>query len=226
MDESAIVARLSALTPQVALEIAAVYGDGVVFPGRIVVDHPDDPERRFPGWPTSVLVISIENQGVCAWGAPIDEADPAIVVGGDLVDGSDRSSRTVRYACDVEAFIAARRWDATCLGRQPLIQAQSTELDHASLSHLRSRYGERPPSTGWPAATTFRFDDTAVQIMLWAGVGQCDWWISGTDVDRLEEGIATLLPYADLRRSLWSHDKDVEELLARVRDHLPLGDPS
>jgi hypothetical protein len=46
----------------------APYGDQVVFPDRILIEDPDQPEGWFPGASWPVLVLLIENQGVCAWG--------------------------------------------------------------------------------------------------------------------------------------------------------------
>jgi hypothetical protein len=151
----AAVARL--LTADVAVEIARVFGDQPVYPQRIVVDYPDrasparpGSQRRFPGWPGPVLVLSDENQGVCSWGIPAGGSDE-VVVGGDLLDAGHT---TVSYAASVAAFITARRWDHRCLDDGPVLQAQAAELDPASLGYLQARLAPAVATTGSMKATT------------------------------------------------------------------------
>jgi len=80
----AAVERL--LTADVAAEIATAFGDQPVYPERIVVDGLASAGpglgRRFPGWPEPVLVLSVENQGVCSWGVPFDGDDHCMVLVG------------------------------------------------------------------------------------------------------------------------------------------------
>jgi hypothetical protein len=56
-----------------------------------------------------------------------------------------------------------------------------------------------------------------VKIMLWDAPGQCDWWISASNVTVLEAPAATLLPLSDLRTALWSTYPEGTALLRRVR---------
>ncbi|GLZ01016.1 hypothetical protein Acsp02_82680 [Actinoplanes sp. NBRC 103695] len=93
------------------------YGDQVLFPEQALIEVPEADTRRFPGWDGPVLVISIENQGVCAWGVPLDQANPAVLVGGDVVLRTGCPRGTTVYSPDVTAFVAARRWDVSCLER-------------------------------------------------------------------------------------------------------------
>ncbi|MEU8074811.1 hypothetical protein AB0B31_05125 [Catellatospora citrea] len=207
MDDVAVPASLrTLLTAAVARELASAYSDEVVFPDRIVVDHPGDPDSGFPEWPAPVLVISIENQGVCRWGVPLDRPDPLVLVGGELFDGSDWAEGTVAYAPDVAHFIAARRWDGDCLSGKPLLQAQAAELAAGTLGYLRAHFTELLPTRGFPGRDQFRFERRGVKVMLWSGPGQCDWWISGTDADELRGAVGELTSLADLRDSLWSDD--------------------
>lgn len=203
----------SLLTSEVARELASTYGDQVVFPDRVNVDRPDDAERLFPTWPTSVLVISVENQGVCAWGVPIGDREPPVLVGGDLFEGTHWSAGTTRYAPNVESFVASRRWDHACLNGGPLIQAQAAELDGESLDFLRGRFSECLPTKGWPGAAQHRFAGSGVRIMLWSAPGQCDWWISGTNTAALRAAVVEIMALSDLGSALWSNDDAGEELL-------------
>ncbi|MEU8001392.1 SET domain-containing protein [Catellatospora sp. NPDC049111] len=201
------------ITTTAAAELARVHNDQVVFPHRLVIDSPEDEDRRFPGWPTPVLVIADENQGVCSWGVPLGVAAPPVLVGGDLAGDAG----TAIYAPDVSSFVAARRWDGTCLGREPLLQAQAAPLDEESLAYLRANFDERASTHGWPAQEQLRFERDGARILLWSGDDQCDWWLSGTGDTVLGETAARLLDLSDLRSSLWSNDIAGEALLDRLR---------
>jgi hypothetical protein len=208
------------LTESVADEMAAVYGDQVVFPRRIVIDDTDDPQRCFPGCSTAVLVISHENQGVVSWGVPLGNPSPPVLVGGDPEDPEDpatNSPATIVYAPSVEAFVAARRWDRACWSPEPLVQAQAAVLDDKSLAVLRTRFRERPATKGWPGHMQYRFEAGSVKIMLWSASWQCDWWLSGTDTDALAATIIDLMDLSDLRETLWSNDVAGDALLQQIR---------
>jgi hypothetical protein len=182
-----------------------------------MVDRPDDDERLFPGWPTPVPVISIENRGVCTWDVPLDDGRHPVLVGGELLDDVGWSAWTVEFAPSVEAFVAARRWDQECLSSQPVLQAQAAELDAGTLDLLRGMLKERLPTAGWPTPSQHRFEDRRSKIMLWPTPGQCDWWISSTDPSALREIAERLLPVSDLRYSLWSNDTHGDALLQELR---------
>jgi hypothetical protein len=221
VDDVVVPAVLRALvTPDVAEELAGPFGDTVVFPGRIEVDRPDDPERRFPGWPTPVLLVSVENQGVVSWGVPLDTDDPPVLVGGEIADGDAYSDTTVEYAPSVERFVATRRWDRALLERGLLVQAQAEELADPALAFLRGAFEEVLPTRGWPAVNQYRFQRADAKIMLWSGSGQCDWWVSAADPTSLEELVTRLLPLSDLQTSLWGHEPDGEAVLRRVRGQM------
>jgi hypothetical protein len=215
VDQPALPAVLARFTTDVADELAATYDDQVVYPRRIDVERPGLTDGNFPSWLTPVLVIAVENQGVCAWGVPLDgDDDPPVLVGGELGDGT---VRTVPYADHVEAYINARRWDRACLASGMVLQAQAEVLDDKSLAYLRARYEELPSTSGWPGEATYRFQAAGVRIMLWAGSDQCYWLVSGPDADRLYEATPALLSYSDLRSSLWSNDIAGQTLLDQIR---------
>jgi hypothetical protein len=218
VDEASLIDYLrTVITATVADELAETYDDVPVFPRRVVIDRPAEEDRRFPGWPTPVLVVSDENQGVCAWGVPVGVVDPPVVVGGEVAVGEDWADETtIVYAPSVDHFVAARRWDRACL-REPLIQAQAAELDRPTLDFLRGNFIEVFPTHGHPAAAQHRFEDDTARVLLWSGADQCDWWISATDTAALRALVERLLPLSDLRSSLWSNDSGGEELLRQVR---------
>ncbi|HZM75383.1 MAG TPA: hypothetical protein VFC19_06635 [Candidatus Limnocylindrales bacterium] len=204
------------LTPDVAREIAAVYQDRAVYPDRIVVDTPDDLDRLFPRWPTPVLHIMTENQGVCVWGVPLDSLHPVVVTCDALV-GAVWQETTRVHAPSMEHFIAARRWDQVCLYREPHLWAQADVLDDESLAYLRAHFEEVLPTTAFPAPTTHRFQDGTSMVMLWSGEHGCEWRISSSDMGALEGLTSDLLGLSNLRRELWCGHEAGEALLDRLR---------
>jgi hypothetical protein len=219
VDQPPIPAALANFTAGMAEELALTYTDQVVYPRHIVIDPPGAPDRRFPAWPTPVLLLAIENQGVCAWGLPLDGDDnPPVIVSGERSDGSDT---TIPYAADLDAYVAARRWDNQCLSSPVVLQAQADPVDPTTLAYLHANYEQLPSTTGWPGELTYRFRNGPVRIMLWAGADQCDWFISGTDTDQLANATAAVLPCSDLRTSLWSNDTAGQQLLHRLRRTQP-----
>ena len=205
------------MTAQVAAEIADVFGDGIVYPERVVVDTPDSnwcgSGRRFPGWPGEVLVLSDENQGVCSWGVPLGRDSCEVLVGGDLLDAGDA---TVRYSASVADFIAARRWDRQCLRGDPLLQAQAPELEAASLARLEELLSPGLSTAGWPGSTQHRFEGGGVRVMLWAQEGQCDWWISAASETQLMAFTARLIDLPGLRGYLWANSDAGERALREL----------
>lgn len=93
MDTEVPFAVRRLLTADVAQEIARTFEDQPVYPERIIVDRPGDIWRRFPGWPEPVLVLSVENQGVCSWGVQLGGSSGEVLVGGDLFDAVRPSRR-------------------------------------------------------------------------------------------------------------------------------------
>jgi hypothetical protein len=204
VERDARSALASTLTRSVAEEIALTYGDEVVFPDREVV-------TRFPSWPTSVLVIAHEHQGVVSWGVPIGDAAP-VLVGGHLVEAGEA---TVAYVGSVREYVELRRWDRACFDSEALLQAQAAPLDADTLAFLRANFDERTTTHGWPAPVNYRFangNDNDPRIMLWSAHDQCDWWISGAD----EGSLGGLMGVSDLRTSMWSDNKAGIDLLKRV----------
>jgi hypothetical protein len=208
----------SLMTAEVARELAIPYTDQVIFPDRVLIDRPESADRWFPGWAGPVLVISVENQGVCAWGVPLGVENPEVLVGGEIQSRGGSVRGTMRYCSDVAAFVAARRWDASCLLQEPLLQSQAAELDVGTLSALRQQCEQGPTTTGWPGHTVHRWERRGAKIMLWDSPGQCDWWMSASDIPALRAAAVAILPLSDLRTSLWSNDPEGTALLRGIRE--------
>lgn len=159
-----------------------------------------------------LLLLAVENQGVCEWLVPLDAGDEPPVLA--AVDGSS----PVPFASSVEALVEAWLWDGACIGREPLVQAQAAPLDDATERFVRSRMREVHPTTGWPSERQLRFvADDGTALLLWSGGRQCDWWLSAPSEAVLERWVRDLLARSDLATSFWSNDEAGEALLARVR---------
>lgn len=168
-----------------------------------------------PGYSGTLLWLLTENQGVCRWGVSLDKGDdPPVIVGGDLSVGM----RALEFAPNVGAFVFAFGWDGLLMGPGPLIQAQADPLDSESLAYLRTHFGEKVKTLGWPGEVNYRFEnDDGVRVELWNVTGrQCDWMISGP-APALEAVTHRLLPLSNLTHRLWSNDPDGEAMLSRVR---------
>lgn len=210
------------ITAQVAAETARVFGDQVVYPEQVVVDGPESnwhgTGRMFPRWPGEVVVLSVENQGVCSWGVPLGRDSCEVLVGGYLLDVGDA---TVRYAASVTDYIAARRWDEQCLSGAPLLQAQAPELDGASLARLEGLLSPALSTAGWPGSRQYRFGGAGVRVMLWTQRGQCDWWISAASEPQLVAFMAGLIDLPGLRDCLWSTSGAGERIIAGLSGRDP-----
>ncbi len=200
------------LTAEVAREIAA-NSDHPVFPGQVCIDEVGQPNRRFPDYPGPMLVLVHENQYVCSWGVPLGDPDPPVLVGGSVLD---RVRSTVRYSANIDAFVAARRWDGRCLCQGTLLQAGTVELSDESDAFLRTSYNEQPETHGWPLSVQRRFERDAVHILLHSSPVECWWWISAPNSGLLEPTLRELMELPELRSLLWSNDDAGIELLQRV----------
>jgi len=208
-----IEAARQTLTEAVAAEISVAYTDNVVFPLRVEIDRAGSAERQFPGWPDDVLVIAVENQGVCSWGLSLGgESSGVVAVGGEFGGGAG----TVSYAPSLESYVRSRKWDTECLEGEPLLQAQGAVLDEATAAFLRGRLRELDPTFGWPCSANYRFETDGVVLMLWSCDEQCDWWISG-DEHKLASLLSELMTVSDLATALWSNDAAGIEILAAHR---------
>ena len=209
------------LTADVAQEIARAFGDRPIYPERVLIDGPDHPslpgpqrpERRFPGWPGPVLVLSDENQGVCSWGVPLDGHQ--VLVGGAATRG------TSAYAASVEEFIAARRWDYQCASSDLCMTAKAAELDQGSLRYLQQRLASTVTTAGWPGLRQYRFEHCDQRVMLWCDAGQCDWLISAASEVSLKALAAEVLGLSNLREVLWADNASSRRLLDELRASAP-----
>ena len=206
----------SLLTPQVMQEVVKAYDHRVVFPDRVHVEDPTSAESQFVSAESPVLVLTIENQGVCAWGVPLDdgEDDPPVLVGGDL--HGDVSP--IVFAADVRAFVDAFRWDAQCLDQPFVLQAQAEPLTPAVLAALRALFSEVSSTFGWPCPENHRFELDDARLMLWSCEGQCDWFASAASLASLRTLATKVLSLSDISKAMWTDNADVDAMLAELRE--------
>ena len=199
----------AALTLEVAREIA-IYDDTVVFPEEVLVYEPGDGNEYFSDYPTPILVLMFENQGVCAWGVPLGVDHPPVLVGDEF--------GVTRFSPNIETFIAARRWDDACFSLGPtMIQAQAEPLPDVARRFLDERYESRITTHGWPGHTQLRYESGSTRIMLWLSEEQCDWFIAAKSAGELEDAMRSLIALSDLATSAWSLEKEGEAILRRIR---------
>ncbi len=188
-----------------------------VFDGRACWPHEVrwGAEGYLPTAPDGVLMLMWENQGVCAWGVPLDRGDnPPVLVGGDLHDGQT----LLEFSPSIGEFVFAFAWDAVAMRQEPLLQAQAAELDRETEDFLVARYRQSVMTRGWPCGRNLRFEgDSGIRILLWSCEGQCDWWVSATDPAVLRREAEVLMSLSDLRTSFWSNENGGVDLLRELR---------
>jgi hypothetical protein len=145
---------------------------------------------------------------------PLDGNGGQVLVGGDLLDAG---YATVPYAASVENFIAARRWDHTCLNSTPVLQAQAAELDQPSLGYLRARLARQSRRQAGPGRSSTDLKIKMRESCPGRNTGQCDWWISASSEPSLKTFAAGLLDLSNLRSALWSNDDSGARLLEELR---------
>jgi len=194
--------------------IAAGYEGTTKFP-----TSPQLVDDSFLPWEAEpILELLVENQGVVAWGLPLERGgDPPVLVG-----WRDTADPLIEFAPSVAEFVYAMAWDCHRFEQSPLVQAQAKRLDPTSLVALRSRYREVTETRGWPADNTYRFEgERGLTVTLWSGGSQCDWYVTAGDSITLASEVQWLSTLSDLRDSFWSNDPDGEELLAKLRPAKP-----
>ena len=124
-----------------------------------------------------------------------------LVVCLEEIDSNDRSrchvhpggrlsgETVVEHASSLPDFLTAIAWDVQALSPPevvPVIRAQASELDSATLGRLRQRFDEGIETRSWPCRATHRFFRGDQAIELWACPGQCDWLIVAGSLGSLE----------------------------------------
>lgn len=129
-----------------------------------------------------LVIVLIENQGVCWWGFDIDGGeDPPVYVNLDPPpDDLFQYSRSFSEFTFVRVFDHEGFWDED---RCSMEIYQSLTDDN--LRTLRGQFKEEAQSLGWPGTVVYRFRTNLGRITIWQSDGQSDWILSAASPDEL-----------------------------------------
>jgi len=157
----------------------------------------------------NLLVFRWENQGVCAWAIQLDGSDDAPVV----VDVDTQFTSWMQCAPSFSQHLYAWMWDhALVLGKlrgdeligDLVVEAQSHPLSEEALSFLNTHFQAELVTRGWPGDTQYRFFTGDQRILIWAGEGQADWFLSAESREALDRLTKLVRPLDGLARDLKS----------------------
>jgi hypothetical protein len=149
----------------------------------------------FDGWGSGrrdfvregLLVIRIENQGVCHWAVPLEDGDDPRV----LVEVDSPPDRLVwqLHAPSFSGYVFTLAWDRLAFGLPYGLAAQDGPLGQQDLALLEQRFVRRPSTYAWPGRVNFRFERGDQRVVVWNADGfdhddpraefggQADWWL-------------------------------------------------
>lgn len=207
-------AEVVALLPDaLCFEMAETFCHRVYYPRFVAIETPDDDEFDFPGLSEPIMYLFGEDQGIMDLGIAISrEGYPVFVSYDDDEDGR----RVLLHAESLEEYIAACAFDRRVLGAPVVVLGQAPKLTDDLLGHLVSTLTRGPHTMAWPTETQYRFSGDGVQLLLWDwDEGQCDWHISGPDLDTVSRFVRSLhdapIDY------FYCHDMADEDLRAILR---------
>jgi hypothetical protein len=191
---------------------------------------PAKPDRLDDFVRAGLLVVMIENQGVCTWAVKLDGSDdPAVVVEVD----SRRSGATpseVRWepcAVSFSTFMYCRAWDEGCsLTDKPdklvMAFAQDKALAPGDLEFLQSHFSEGPRTHGHPRATNYRFFTGNSAILIWdqgdyERGGAADWWLAASSDEALLDVLHKVWHCGSLRETLYANDPHSQAVLDQLK---------
>jgi hypothetical protein len=141
--------------------------------------------RDFVG--EGLLVIRIENQGVCHWAVPLDDGDdPRVLV--EVDSPPDRLAWQL-HAPSFSEYVFTLAWDRLAFGLPDGLAAQDEPLGQQDLALLEQRFVQRPSTYAWPGRVNYRFERGDQRVVVWNADGfdhddpraefggQADWWL-------------------------------------------------
>jgi hypothetical protein len=191
-------------------------------------DDPAKPHRLVDFVRAGLLVVMLENQGVCTWAVKLDGSDdPPVVVAVDS-RRSAASPSEVRWepcAGSFSTFMYCRAWDQGCCLTNTLVMAfaQDKALAPGDLEFLQSHFSEGPQTHGHPGATNYRFFTGNSAILIWGGEdnegrgGQADWWLTASSDEALLDLLYRVCHCGNLRETLYANDPRSQEVLDRLK---------
>ena|SRR5882724_304034 len=130
----------------------------------------------------SLVIVLIENQGVCRWGFELDGTeDPPV-----HVDFRPHARELFLYSRTFSEFTYVRVFDFEALGDSDRsFWVLRRPLTNDELRSLESNYTAEPRSWGWPSAITYRFSSALGRITIWQSERQSDWNLSAASPEAL-----------------------------------------
>lgn len=167
---------------------------------------------------SDLLVFRWENQGVCAWAIHLNGSDDPPVV----VDVDTQFKSWIECAPAFSQHLYALVWDySASLARlrkdELLIQAQNPPLSPEAIAFLRKHFQSELVTHGWPGQTQYRFFHEDQRILIWAGEGRADWFLTANGEESLERLMRSVSPADDVGKALWSHTAAGEALVTKAR---------
>ncbi len=78
-----------------------------------------------------------------------------------------------------------------------VVEAQSHALSQEALSFLNTHFQAELVTHGWPGDTQYRFFSADQRILIWAGEGDADWFLSAESREALDRLTKVVRPFAD-----------------------------
>lgn len=130
-----------------------------------------------------LVIILIENQGVCWWGFDLDGGeDPPVYVNLDPPpDDLFQYSKSFSEFTFVRVFDHEGFWDEDRCSME-IYQPLSDD----DLRTLRGQFKEEPQSLGWPGTVVYRFRNDLGRITICQSDEQADWILSAASSDELK----------------------------------------
>ena len=205
-------------------------GLGRAFSDWSAEHDPAKPDRLDDFVRAGLLVVMIENQGVCTWAVKLDGSDdPPVVVEVDS-RRSAASPGEVRWepcAVSFSTFMYCRAWDeGCCLTDNPdklvMAFAQDKALAPGDLEFLQSHFSEGPRTHGHPGATNYRFFTGNSAILIWdqgdyERGGAADWWLAASSDEALLDVLHKVWHCGSLRETLYANDPHSRAVLDQLK---------
>lgn len=184
--------------------------------------------RDFAG--EGLLIIRVENQGVCHWAVPLDEGDDPRV----LVEVDSRPDNVIwrPYSPSFSEYVFTLAWDSLAASLPFALAAQDGPLDEADLALLKARFTRRPSTYSWPGRINYRFERGDQRVTVWNSEGfddddpraafnfdQADWTLQAGTADSLAALARELLDCGGLATSLYAvgGGEEAERVVAGLR---------
>jgi hypothetical protein len=184
-------------------------------------DDPAKPHQLDEFIRAGLLVVMIENQGVCTWAVKLDGADdPPVVVEVDSRRSASSPSEVRWEPCAVSfsTFMYCRAWDHGLNGKLVMAFAQDKALAPSDLEFLHSHFSEGPRTHGHAGATNYRFFTDSSAILIWDQEdyergGAADWWLVASSEEALRDLLHTVWHCGSLNETLYANDRHSQAVL-------------